>query len=163
MKEEHMAQVISERMTARMEGDFVVFLIGMRINQWWKPQAWLPVARAMGPMLRELYSKPELGLLGHEFFFGRTVLVVQYWRSLEQLMAYARDRNGQHLPAWRDFNQRAKGTSSVGIWHETYAVRPGGFESIYVGMPRFGLGKVGELVPAVGHMNQARDRLKGTA
>ena len=27
--------IIKERMTATMEGDFVVFLIGMRINQPW--------------------------------------------------------------------------------------------------------------------------------
>ncbi len=158
-----MSQVIAERMSARMEGEFVVLLIGMRINQWWKPHLWLPVALAMGRMMKELYSKPELGLVGHEFFFGRTLLTVQYWRSLEQLMDYARDRNGEHLPAWREFNQRVKGSSAVGIWHETYAVRPGSFESIYYGMPRFGLGKVGELVPAVGHMNQARDRMKSAA
>jgi len=158
-----MGQIITERMTARMEGDFVVFLIGMRINAWWKPHKWMPVGGAMGKMLKELYSKPELGLLGHEFFFGRTILVLQYWRSVDQLMDYARSAQSEHLPAWRDFNQRVKGSSDVGIWHETYNVSPGRFESIYHGMPKFGLGKVGELVPAVGHRNQARDRMKGSA
>ena len=31
-----MAQLIRKRMTAQIEGDFVVFLIGMRINRFWK-------------------------------------------------------------------------------------------------------------------------------
>ena len=47
-----------ERMTARMEGEFAVFLIGMRINQPWLLHKWLPVATAMPRMLKELYAKP---------------------------------------------------------------------------------------------------------
>ncbi|WP_197681314.1 hypothetical protein [Afipia sp. GAS231] len=31
-----MSQVIPQRMTARIDGDFVVFLIGMRVNRPWK-------------------------------------------------------------------------------------------------------------------------------
>lgn len=55
-----------ERMTAGMEGKFAVFLIGMRINRPWLPHKWLPVATAMPRMLKELYTKPELGLISHE-------------------------------------------------------------------------------------------------
>ncbi len=33
-----------ERLTATIDGDFVVFLIGMRFNAWWKLHRWLPVA-----------------------------------------------------------------------------------------------------------------------
>ena len=32
-----MAAVVPNRVTAQIEGDFVVFLIGMRINKLWKP------------------------------------------------------------------------------------------------------------------------------
>jgi hypothetical protein len=39
-----MAKVIEDRMTAQVEGDFVVFLIGMRINRFWKVHKWLSVA-----------------------------------------------------------------------------------------------------------------------
>ena len=42
-----MPTVIAQRMTAKVEGDFVVFLIGMRINRLWKIHKWLPVAMAM--------------------------------------------------------------------------------------------------------------------
>jgi hypothetical protein len=31
-----MVEIIKERMTAEVKGDFVVFLIGMRINYLWK-------------------------------------------------------------------------------------------------------------------------------
>ena len=42
-----MAKIIAERMTAQIEDEVVVFLIGMRINRVWKLHKWLPVARAM--------------------------------------------------------------------------------------------------------------------
>lgn len=143
--------IMKQRMTGKLEGEFVVFLIGMRINRWWKPWRWLRVALAMPRMIRELGAHPELGLLGVEQWFGRTTIMVQYWRSMEQLMAYARQRAAEHLPAWRLFNRLVGTNGDVGIWHETYRVRPGDYENVYVNMTPFGLGKVGELVAAGGH------------
>lgn len=40
-----MAEIHKERMTVKIEGDFVVFLIGMRINKPWKLHKWLPVGQ----------------------------------------------------------------------------------------------------------------------
>lgn len=40
--------VVSGRMTADIDGEFVVFLIGMRINKPWKVHKWWPVFVAMG-------------------------------------------------------------------------------------------------------------------
>jgi len=40
------------RHSARIGGDFVVFLIGMRINKPWKVHRWLPVFIAMPSMIR---------------------------------------------------------------------------------------------------------------
>jgi len=54
------------RMTALMPADFVVFLIGMRINKPLQIHKWLPVARAMPRMIRELYRRPELGFMHAE-------------------------------------------------------------------------------------------------
>ncbi len=65
-----MAEIIKQRMTARMEGDFVVFLIGMRINKFWKIHKWFPVTMAMPKMIKELISKPELGLIGIQTIGG---------------------------------------------------------------------------------------------
>lgn len=153
-----MAQVHGQRMSAEIEGDFVVFLIGMRINKTWKVHKWLPVFRAMRPMLRELSAHPESGFLGYTFGWP---VIVQYWRSFEHLEAYARNKDLKHWPAWVAFKQRSgQSREDVGIWHETYRVRAGEYEAIYSGMPAFGLGKVGELVPATGRRESARGRLQ---
>ena len=56
-----MTTSINKRMTGRMDGEFVVFLIGMRVNKPWKIWKWLPVATAMPRMLIELAKQPELG------------------------------------------------------------------------------------------------------
>ncbi|MEY4676236.1 MAG: hypothetical protein RLZZ470_743 [Pseudomonadota bacterium] len=150
-----------DKLTAQIEGEFVVFLIGMRINQFWKVHKWLPVVRAMGRMLPELYRQPSLGLLHHEMWFGRTLILVQYWRSMDQLMDYAKARDSQHLPAWQAFNKAIGTDGSVGIWHETYQAGPGTHENVYVNMPPFGMGKAGTLVPAKGGLQSAKGRLSG--
>ena len=157
-----MTPILTDRMTATIDGDFVVFLIGMRVNSWWRVHQWLPMARAMRRMVRELEANPELGLLSRQSWFsGRIPIDVQYWRSLDHLMAYAHGASAQHLPAWRDFNRRMKkAAAGVGIWHETYLVPAGKHESIYRNMPRFGLGKAGELVAATGRRETAQSRLR---
>ncbi|ANJ67800.1 transcriptional regulator [Halothiobacillus diazotrophicus] len=155
--------IIQERITAQMTGDFVVFLIGMRINRLWKIHRWLPVVQAMPKMLRELYQRPDSGLLGHEMWFGRTTIMVQYWRSTEQLVTYAKDRASSHLPAWRAFNQAVGTNGDVGIWHETYRISPGSYENIYVNMPPFGLGRIGKRVSAAGRMTSAAGRFAADA
>jgi hypothetical protein len=158
-----MATIVAKRLSGRMDGEFVVFLIGMRVNRWWKPHKWMPVVAAMPRMLRELAQKPELGYLGGEAFFGRTTLMLQYWRSMDALMAYAKSRDREHMPAWRAFNKRVGTKGDVGIWHETYRVRPGDYESIYVNMPQFGIGRAGQLVEAHGKRESARERLAAEA
>lgn len=149
----------SARMTAAVDGDIVLFLIGMRLNQPLAVHKWLPVARAMPRMLRELYQNPGLGFVSHEMWFSRTLILVQYWRSLDQLMAYASAREAEHLPAWQAFNRAVGTDGSVGIWHETYLSKAGAFESVYANMPPFGLGKVGPLVEAKGPYRSASQRL----
>ena len=147
---------------ARMDGDFVVFLIGMRINRLLLLHKWLPPFSAMPRMLRELFRQPELGLLhAQTFVSGRTVLVVQYWRSFDHLHAYAHAKNKQHLPAWAAFNRSVGGNGAVGIFHESYLVKAGQYECVYGNMPRMGLAKAGEMLPAVGRMRDARSRLAG--
>ncbi len=160
-----MAQVIPHFMTAEVAGDFVVFLIGMRINNVWKIHKWLPVFLAVRRVLRELEAHPESGFLG---YFGaarhRSLLTVQYWRSFDHLESYARSHDYQHWPAWVAFNKRTGNSrGDVGIWHETYQVRAGEYETVYSGMPFFGLGKVGKLVPVSGSRASARSRLRASA
>ena len=153
-----MSQLIQKRVTGRMEGDFVVFLIGMRINRWWKFWHWLRVMAQMPKMMRELQAQPELGYLGGDMWIGRTIIAVQYWRSSEHLMKYARAKDAKHLPAWSDFNKRIGTNGDVGIWHETYLVRAGEYEAIYGAMPRQGLAAAGRHVAISGAGDTARGR-----
>ena len=121
----------------------MLFLIGMRINTLWRVWEWLPAFLAMGPMIGELYKNPELGFLSARTeMAGRTITVIQYWKSFEALEAYASNSKQKHRPAWTAFYQRStRGTGAVGIFHETYLVRPGDVESLYEDMPAdFGLG-----------------------
>ena len=153
-------RVRNGRFSAQIEGDFVVFLIGLRVNKPLLVHKWMPVARAMPRMLKELFRKPELGLLGaRNFLSGRTLMMVQYWRSFEQLHAYAHAKDQEHLPAWAEFNRRVGGNGSVGIFHETYVVRAGQYETVYANMPEFGLALAGRAVEATGRMQSARQRM----
>jgi len=138
----------------------VVFLIGARINRWLAVRSWTSVAAAMPPMLAELKRHPELGFLHAEFFvYWPGIATVQYWRSFEHLHAYAHARESKHLPAWAEFNRRIGANGKVGIWHESYAVTPGQYETVYANMPRFGLAAAANHVPAVGRMETARSRM----
>ncbi|WP_218508605.1 DUF4188 domain-containing protein [Variovorax sp. dw_308] len=149
----------NERLAASLDEPFVVFMIGMRINSLVMVHKWLPVATAMPRMIKELYEKPESGFLHAESWFGRTTIMVQYWRTLDQLLAYARNKEAVHLPAWRAFNKAVGTNGSVGIWHETYVASPGTYENIYVNMPPFGLGKVGSVYPAMAGKQTAASRM----
>jgi hypothetical protein len=155
-----MARVIPERMIAEIEGDFVVFIIGMRINRPWMLHKWIPTIFAMPRMLTELSKLPkeETGFLGYNNIgFG---LVLQYWRSFEHLEAYATACDRAHLPAWSAFNKAMRDDrGAVGIFHETYLVKSGQYETLYSGMPPFGLGKASKLVPASSQTASARKRL----
>jgi Domain of unknown function (DUF4188) len=161
LKEPTMTAIAPGRWTHEHRGEVVVFLIGMRVNRPLAVRTWWPVFAAMPRMIRELYADPSLGLLGHTATVnGRGALMVQYWRDLDSLLAYAQDVEHSHRPAWRDFNASARRAAGVvGIWHETYTVAAGGHESLYVDMPSQGLPKaVG--AEQVGHaLDGARQRI----
>ncbi|MFD8542556.1 DUF4188 domain-containing protein [Streptomyces sp. NPDC059649] len=155
---------IAGRVTAAAEGDVVVFLIGMRINRWRSVRHWLPTFMAMPRMLKELAREGDSGLLGFRGYSAgpRTHTVVQYWESREKLLAYASTPERQHRPAWTAFNRRARNAAgSVGIWHETYIVPAGSYESIYHGMPPTGLGAAYGVEPVGRRGERAAERLAG--
>ena len=149
----------TERLTVRREDGFVVFLIGARVNKWWMLPVLWGVTRAMSRIMNELRSDPSNGLLAYESYGGRTTLMLQYWRSVEDLQRYAKNRERAHVPAWRRWAKRWGLSGAMGIWHETYVVEPGTYECMYHHMPPFGLGKVGPLVPAEGALSSATGRL----
>ncbi|MGI8627220.1 MAG: monooxygenase family protein, partial [Geodermatophilaceae bacterium] len=56
-----MTAIARGRWTHEHAGELTVFVIGMRINRFWRPDAWGPVVAAMPPMLVELSRDPESG------------------------------------------------------------------------------------------------------
>ncbi|MCC9175627.1 DUF4188 domain-containing protein [Arthrobacter sp. zg-Y179] len=131
----------------------------MRINRPWRPDHWLQVFAAMPRMLAELSADPDSGMLGYRITLGSGgPLVVQYWKSAEELFAYASKPDAEHRRAWAAFNRIArKAPNSVGIWHETYVVERA--ESIYVGMRPAGLAKATGARP-LGQHSRAAERLR---
>lgn len=157
------AKPIEGRMTAAGEGEVVVFLVGMRINSFLAVRSWWPVARAVGPMLAELSRDPDSGLLAYRALLAgpREVQLVQYWESKEKLLAYASAPDRNHHPAWAAFNRRLReGKGKVGMWHETYVVPAGSYESIYLNMPESGLGRATGVVPVARRGERAATRLR---
>ncbi len=151
--------VDARRLTVCRDEGFVVFLIGARVNKWWMLPVLWAVAMANRRMMKELAADPEAGLLSYEAYGGRTTLSVMYWRSYEHLQRYAKAKERQHAPAWRQWIRRWGPTGAIGIWHETYVVEPGSYECVYHHMPPFGLGRVGPRVPAEGALKTGPGRL----
>jgi hypothetical protein len=155
-----MNTVIPGRFTAEYNDDFVVFLIGMRINNFLAVHKWLPVARSMGPMLKSLSCDKDTGFLGGEGFTNlRTTCLVQYWRSFEDLERFSKDPSVTHRGAWKAFNKAVGSNGMVGIWHETYKIQAREYECVYGNMPLFGLAKATQQVPASGKWSDARSRM----
>ncbi len=154
-----MADIKQGRWTAEIEGDFVVFIIGARVNSKWqlfKAIADLGGRRGMNHMLKYLSQHPEKGFLGYQTL---GLANVQYWRSFADLEAFAKDKDDPHLDAWRKYWKRVGSSERTGIWHETFLVRDGEYEAIYGNMPPRGLGKASKLVPVAESVG-ARQRIK---
>src|SRR3954447_15973246 len=161
LEETTMTTIRTGRWTHEYGDGLVVFLIGVRVNRPLAVRRWWPVVSAMPRMLRELQEDPALGLLGvTSTVQGRGGLMVQYWRDLESLLAYAHDPAHAHRPAWRDFNKGARAAGDAGgIWHEPFVVPPGGHETIYANMPLQGLPLAVGAMDVTTARATARDRM----
>ena len=157
-----MAKVYPGRFTAQVDRDFVVFIIGMRINRWWKVHRWFPVIRAMPLMLKRLTEDQSLGLLGYEQFFRPfplTTTLISYWESFEHLEKFASSPQLPHLAAWGKFIRSVGDSGDLGIYHETFKVKRADVECIYANMPAFGLASAFKHVPVGKTTETARARI----
>lgn len=144
--------------------ELAVFLIGARINRLWRPDGWFPAFAAMGPMIAELSADPDSGFLDARLTIDADLhglTAIQWWRSIDDIYAYANAPERAHRPAWLEFYRRCrKAPDAVTVWHETYRVPAGGHESLYVDAPRpFGLAAATGSVPASRRGRSARQRL----
>lgn len=113
--------------------DIVIFIIGMKIQQWWKIRSWGKVFFVMSKMLKELYSMKASGLLHHEIgLSGRNIVLIQYWTSLKSLHDYAYEKT--HAKAWAGFYKTAANAKGIDFFHETYFVKAEHYESIEVNL-----------------------------
>jgi hypothetical protein len=154
-----LGEVLPGRVTTELgEDGVVVVLIGMRFNHWWRVDKWVFMLLAMSRMLRHLASHDE-GLLANYSWFGRTTLMVQYWRTMAELQAFASNSAAPHLAAWRRYVRKIGTDGSMGAYHEAYQVRPGSSEVVYVNMPAFGLAGALGPIPVDPRRNSARQRV----
>ena len=153
-----MPEIFPGRWSADIEGDFVVFLIGMRLNRPWKLRKVGFMLGTMPKLLKELDADPSLGCLGSWQVLRSPIAptVIQYWRSFEELEAYAAALT--HKDMWKRFYELVRADGDIGIWHETFKVRAGEYESVYGGMPRFGLAAAAGHRP-LGSASRARERI----
>ena len=153
-------EINTGRWTARIDGDFVVFLIGSEVRDPARAGPAAALLMAMAGMLAELVQDPAQGLLGFQQFGGVGGVIVQYWRSFEALEAYAKNPSAKHAPVWRAWNRLAEDErAGAGIWHETFPVSAGRYEAIYANMPVTGLQKAGTPVTVSEARASARQRI----
>ncbi len=154
-------RVLPGRFTAAPNSETItVFLIGFRVNRWWRVGTIFRIFTAMPRMLKHLMRHPDAGLLGFHNWFGRTTILLSYWQSPEHLQRFASDRDAPHLEPWRRFMRETTGSGDVGIWHETYQVAVKNQETIYNDMPVFGLAAATNHVPVGRGTSTARQRLR---
>ncbi|KAK4228623.1 hypothetical protein QBC38DRAFT_474416 [Podospora fimiseda] len=120
----------------------VVFHLGARFQHPLGPLS--PGAKELGDIFtslnKELLVKAkEYGCLDVSLWNGderdsvTTILGVYYFRDLEGLNRFAHDE--MHRKGWEWFERfKKEGNNHLGIFHETFEVRKGGWEGIYVDM-----------------------------
>ncbi len=162
-----MGAIRQERFSVRTDSPFLVFMVGMRVNQLTAVRKAYFVASEFVNMQHVLADHPEKGCLHGELFFRLfpfTTTFMSYWRSFDDLEHFARAKDDVHLAAWQQFYRKVGTDGTIGIWHETYTIQPGNNEAIYVNMPPFGLGAaMKEAVVSLDEQSSARGRIRGEA
>ena len=125
-----MPLILGNASAAEGDQNHVLFLIGLEFDSLWRVGDWLPVAKAGSSMFKELDANADVGLIGRDTCLGQTTILIEYWRSLEDLQAYALDDKAGDFPAWRDFQKTTDAADSVRVWHEAYEVKQGEYTEL---------------------------------
>jgi hypothetical protein len=159
-----------DRSTHAYDGPLAVFLIGLRVHKPWKWRIVQQAGAAMPRMITELEENKAAAARGEAESLGylgsrstvhlMATTMVQWWRSVEDVYAYANAADLAHRPAWTEFYRLAKDDpSAVTVWHETYAVAEHGAESVYTGPKPFGLAAIAGVLPVGRRGETARQRM----
>ncbi len=154
--------LLTGRWTHERDREIAVFLIGMRVNRWWKVRHWWPSFIAFPRMMKALKMTPQGFLGGYLAVSTNGIMYVQYWNSVDELLEFASDDANIHPRTWREYFERDRhDRGATGIWHETFVVPQGGTESVYDHMPLMGLAAATTAVEVNRRSNTARQRLDG--
>lgn len=132
-----------------------MFLSGFKVNRTWKLHKRFHLHRMLKLINRELEATHDIGFLGQQVWRGNPDISVQYWRSHAELLAFARDTDRTHFPAWLRFNDYIAQQGDIGLWHEIYVIQPEQMEGLYRNMAPMGLGRFVGSDPMQG--NRIRD------
>jgi hypothetical protein len=125
------------RYSTSIDGPFVVFLIGVRINRLLAIGKWLPVTKAMGPMRKELYANPSPGLLAaYSSMYWRGIMVTQYWAA----STISSSRPNHAMPCTSRHGRPSTRPSAQTV-ESASGTKPtrspkGQYECVYANMPR---------------------------
>jgi hypothetical protein len=135
-------------MAAEIEGDFVLYIDGFRLDRLRAIHTWFRAGRKIAAMFEELADDPDSGFLGYQPALQgvRGGGSIQFWRSLEDLQLFAHEPNDMHVLAWKWVNENVR-NGEVGFWAEIYLIEDGNYETFYREMPPKGLGSPTRLVP----------------
>lgn len=154
-------------------GPGAIMLLGARSNSPLRMFApgFREISQHFNRMIRSLESSPESGFLGASTWIstersaGNEVATLSYWRSVEDIHAFALGRVHREAMEWWGEEER----KHLGIMHEVFVIpKKFGWEGVYVNYPRTGLGATtrvfgGEwrvpIVEAAGRWASSRGRL----
>lgn len=117
----------------------VVFHLGTQANH---PlgiggPSWDKMGEYFNPMIKDLREhKDEYGLISMSEWTSsdreshNTKLWTFYFRDLEGLHKFA--HGALHRKGWDGYHKGKNWNKNIGIFHETYVVQPGGYETVYV-------------------------------
>jgi hypothetical protein len=153
--------IIRTKYIAELDEPVVMFIVGGHMNKPWAIHRYLWIPLTFLKMIRDLHrgAKDETGFIdGHLLYrlFPLGLTFVSYWRSFDDLEAYARGKGGDHIKAWARYVK--ENDDAIAIWHETYLVEPGKFEAVYGNSAPYGLARVGNIEEAQGRKHNARGR-----
>ena len=144
-----MAEVFTGRYTADVDGDFVVFLIGMRFNKPWNVRGWWHTFTSMRPMLKELEAhpraRPALRAAGLDRRPGRGP-VLALVRAARPLRAQRRTTSTSRALEEVEHRRHGRPARSASGTRPTRS-RAGEYEVIYGNMPRLGLARAAAHMP----------------
>jgi len=134
-----------------------VFLIGARYNHplgLFSPHAFT-VGNAFVDMVTNLDKHAEeFGYLGATSWQSTSaaanneLMIVCYFKNVEGLHKFA--LSDYHMPTWNWWNSKVREMPHISIYHETYHVPAGNWESIHINSKLSGLGSVSFKMPEEG-------------